>query len=311
MTRKTILITGASGFVGANLTRYLVGNWYKNIHILIRKNSDTWRIENILKKVNIHYVDILDLPLLKKTVETIKPQIIFHNAMYGGYPAHTDKRTMVSVNTFGTMNLLESLQDVKYDHFVNVGTSSEYGLKNKPMKETDICVPVTTYAVSKLAATNMALKDALINKKPITTVRIFSAYGPYEDKGRLIPYIICSHLFGKTVEIKQPNAVRDYIYVEDIVRFLIKVGQNKKSLGILNIGSGKQRKVKDVIRAIERTTKTKVKVKWGKSKISPLETPMWQADMTRSKKYIRGIKFRSFEQGLRNTVRWFERILSE
>ena len=80
-----ILVTGATGFIGSNLVRHLVSD-YKEIHIIIRKESNLWRLNDIIDKMNIHIVDLIDRVAVEKVIEKIKPQTIFHLAAYGAYP---------------------------------------------------------------------------------------------------------------------------------------------------------------------------------------------------------------------------------
>ena len=76
-----ILITGASGFIGANLTRYFVSKRIK-INILIKRTSNTWRLDDIINKTNVHYADISDKKKITKIIKKIKPKTIFHLAKY-------------------------------------------------------------------------------------------------------------------------------------------------------------------------------------------------------------------------------------
>ena len=83
--KKRILVTGATGFIGANLLRRLVSLNCESIHIIRRKSSNTWRIQDLNKYYIEHVADIRDYPKLQKVISKIRPQIIFHCAVYGGY----------------------------------------------------------------------------------------------------------------------------------------------------------------------------------------------------------------------------------
>ena len=80
--KHPILITGAAGFIGSNLSRYFVNNDIK-VNIIIKKSSDTWRIKDILKDLNIFYADISNKKEIKKIINKIKPKTIFHLATHG------------------------------------------------------------------------------------------------------------------------------------------------------------------------------------------------------------------------------------
>ena len=86
---KKILITGATGFVGANLLRKLIDS-KNDIHIIIRSTSNIWRIKDIIYKASIHYCDLNNREKIKKIFSSIKPEIIFNFSAYGGYPFQKD-----------------------------------------------------------------------------------------------------------------------------------------------------------------------------------------------------------------------------
>lgn len=151
MYDNKILITGSTGFVGSCLLRSLIERFNgKNIHIFIRRNSNLWRIKDVMKEVNCHIVDLKDKDQVYEIVSLIKPQWIFHCATYGGYPFQTDSNEIISTNFIGTINLLEASIKNGFKAFINTGSSSEYGIKNKPMNEEDFPDPINIYGVSKL-----------------------------------------------------------------------------------------------------------------------------------------------------------------
>ena len=82
--KKPILITGAAGFIGSNLTRYLVKKRF-NVNIIIRKSSDIWRLKDILDKLNIFYADLSEKKKIRNIIKIIKPKTIFHLAAHGAY----------------------------------------------------------------------------------------------------------------------------------------------------------------------------------------------------------------------------------
>ena len=85
MDNKKILITGSTGFVGANLLHYLI-NSDNDIHIILREASNIWRIKDIIDRVNKHYCDLNNREKIKKIFSSIKPEIIFNLLVYEGYP---------------------------------------------------------------------------------------------------------------------------------------------------------------------------------------------------------------------------------
>ena len=99
-----VLITGATGFIGANLAHFFA-NEKTDVHILLRESSNTWRINSILSKLNKHYCDLTDREKTKRVISEIRPNIILHLAMYGGYSFQSDSLKIINTNYIGTVNL--------------------------------------------------------------------------------------------------------------------------------------------------------------------------------------------------------------
>lgn len=306
---KKILITGATGFVGANLARRVVKEDFE-VHILIRQNSNLWRIKDTILKLHLHQVDILQKRLLKKQLQKIKPQIIFHLAntpLYGGI--HPSVRPYIDVNLVGTINLIEACDDIDYECFINTGSSAEYGPKMTIMKEDDICQPLSLYAVTKLAGTNYASYYGRENKKPIITFRLFSPFGPYDDPKRLVSQVIYNALANKKIFLSNPKAVRDYIYINDVADAYIKaIAKAKDYPGeIFNLGSGQETPIEKVVEEILKLTKSKSIIRWGMLKTRPFESKKWQGDIEKVTKAFNWRPKYSLTTGIKETVEWFKK----
>jgi nucleoside-diphosphate-sugar epimerase len=124
----------------------------------------------------------------------IRPNIIFHSAAYGTSAVQNNTQKIFETNVTGTINLIQSCMDFSFDLFVNTGSSSEYGMKEAPMHESDILEPITDYGVSKAAGTLYGRSVAINRNLPIATLRLFSPFGPYEQGSRLIPSLILAAL---------------------------------------------------------------------------------------------------------------------
>lgn len=305
MKGKKILVTGAAGFVGANLVRKLISQ-KANVHVLLRKETDLWRIKECLAGLNIHLSDLSNLSYLRKLVKKIQPEITFHLAAHGGYPFQKDPESIIDANLTGTLNLLMAASDISYEAFINTGTSSEYGYKKQPMKETDFLEPASFYAAAKAGATLFAQTIAKLDDKPIVTLRLFSVYGPWEEPTRLIPTVIKQALANDVIATTGGKEARDFVYVNDVVDAYLMVAKKAKLLQgkIFNIGSGRQRAIYDVVRMIVKMTKSKSKIHKGKYETRPWDTNHWVADTSFTKKILGWEAKTSFENGLRETIEW-------
>ncbi len=305
---KKILITGATGFIGANLARYFFKLGF-DIHAFMRTDSDTWRIKGFINNIKTYRLDLTDAQAVEKAVLKIKPSYVLHSAVYGGYHFQKEAQKMISVNFLGTVNLLNACRNIDYKLFVNTGSSSEYGLRSMPMKESDILEPATDYGVSKAAATLYACSLARRGKGPIITMRLFSPYGYYEGADRLVPSVISACLKNRSPRLSSPECVRDFIFIEDVVEAFGKAVRSHKDIQgeVFNIGSGKQHSIRDIVSIIARLTGCKAHPVWGVVENCRIEPRHWQADMAKTKKVLKWQPRFSLEEGLARTIEWLKK----
>ena len=274
-----------------------------------RTTSNKWRISDVLKDVKEYCVDLLNYEKLEKIVLDIKPEIIFHTAVYGGYPFQRDADRIIQTNIMGTINLVNACSKVEFDVFVNTGTSSEYGLKNAPMREGDLLEPVNNYGVSKASSALYCQAIAKRGNRPMTTLRLFSPYGYYDEQIRLIPSVIISCLKGKDPKVSGTDYVRDFIFIEDVIDAYVKVVENKDKIAgqIFNVGCGKQHSVGEVVDKIIKVIGNNVKSEWGKAPKRFYEPNVWQADIAKTQKVLDWKPSCDLIQGLKKTMDWFQK----
>lgn len=306
--RKKALVTGATGFVGSNLVRKLLNLNYE-VHVLIRKTSNPWRIRDVSDKINCHYVNLIDKAGLQKEILQISPSVIFHLAnagLYGGNESST--KEYLDTNFLGTVNLIECSKDLDYVCFVNTGSSAEYGSKDEPMDENDLCEPESIYGITKLASTIYAKNFAKKNHKPIVTLRLFSPFGAFDNSLRLIPYVITRTIKNQALLFKKPDTVRDYIFIEDVTESYIRCIKNAKKVTgeIINIGSGRQTSTKEVVRLILSICNSNSRIRWGGKFIKRNESKVWQANIKKARLLLDWTPKYSLKRGLKETVGWFK-----
>jgi nucleoside-diphosphate-sugar epimerase len=309
METKKIIITGATGFVGSNLARYFACQ-NNEVHLLLRSSSDTWRVADIMEDVNVHKADLTAPTDLERVVTSVKPDVILHTAVYGGHPFQNDTDKIFEANLQGTINLVKACRGLDYELFVNTGSSSEYGVKRHPMVETDVCEPGEDYGVSKAAASLYCQMAARRDRKPIITFRLFSPFGSYDDYTRLIPSVIISCLNGCPPRVSSPDFVRDYIYIRDVISAYEKAIETSYRQGpgeIINIGSGKQQTIGDVVKHIVQLVDKNIQPEWGSPGKRQNEPHIWQADISKAKDFLGWKPRYSIEQGLSETVEWFRK----
>ena len=303
---KKYLVTGGAGFIGSHVVRRLVKELHCPIHIFAAEQESLWRLKGLEDFIIVHRVDLCAHEKVAQLIAVIKPTTIFHLASFGAMPDQRDQKMILDVNFLGTLNLLNACKLVGFDCFINTGSSSEYGIKQGAMHEDDILEPVSDYAVAKAAATQFCLKEALVNKLPIYTVRPFSVYGPYEMKTRLIPTVLLSALDHRPMQLSSPHCVRDFVYVDDVVALYMMVAQQKPIANyIFNAGSGIQSRVCDVVITVQSIAGIPCLVEWGKHQQRPWEPEHWVASIRRAQDVLGWKPEYTLSQGLAASLTWF------
>ena len=303
---KRVIITGASGFVGSNLSRRLLQEGC-DLHLFVRRGSNLWRIESILKQLHIYEVDFADKEALTDVVRKIQPDWIFHLAAHGTYSCQADFRQMIQTNIIGTINLVEACLKTGFEVFVNTGSSSEYGFKNHPVSETECLEPNSHYAVTKASATLFCSYTAQSKKVHIPTLRLYSVYGPYEEPTRLIPTLILEGLSGRFPPLVRPEISRDFVYVADVEdAYLLAATRPRQEFGaIYNVGSGIQISLRDVVEVVRREMKITFEPEWGTMVDRTWDTNVWVADSHKIRKELGWQSTHTFEEGFQKTAKWF------
>ena len=307
---RKVLVTGATGFVGACLTRRLVEH-SADVHILTRPSSNRWRIRDLMSNLYVYEVDLRDAGPLKAILTRIRPEVTFHCATYGGLPVQQDATQIMETNVFGTWNLLAGLASVGCGCLIQMGSSSEYGLKSHPMREDDSLEPVSVYGASKAATSLLCQAMAHQGNFPAVTLRLFSPFGYYEEPTRLVPYVIDRCLRGLEPALTDGTAVRDFTFVEDVIDACLLVGsRNPICSGVFNVATGMQHSVRDIVDKIVVLSGARVTPKWGVLPPRPLEPTTWVADISKVKQVFGWFPKYTVDEGLHLTIEWHRRRLA-
>ena len=303
---KKVLITGGTGFVGSNFV-YKFLELKDEVHLLVRPEAKFWRIESVKDRVKLHNVDITSESNVEKFILELKPDVILHFATYGAYQwKEQDVKTTVDTNLLGTVNLANACSKIGFKCFINTGSTSEYGEKEAPMKETDLLEPNNLYGTTKAAAT---LYCQFLAKKldlPLVTMRLFSPYGYFEGEGRLMPALVRAALYGERFEAPSPSIVRDFIFIEDVMSACLKAIERIGSIKgqTLNIASGEEHSIGEAVEIVERISGVKIEPNYGKVPPRQTEPKRWVADITKAKTLLDWKPENSLFDGLSKFIAW-------
>jgi nucleoside-diphosphate-sugar epimerase len=276
---------------------------------VLREASKLWRLQDRLGDFTIHKTDLADYEAVSAMVNAIRPATVYHLATYGAYAHQKDQKLCVQTNILGTMNIVNACRDC-VSRIINVSSSSEYGVKDHPIHEDDVLEPNSVYGMTKAAATHYCSHMARENGMPITTFRIFAAYGYYEEPMRLMPSLIVPYLKKHAPRLSNPDSVRDYIFIEDIIEALERASVSKKAQGeILNLGCGKQHSISELVSIVKSLLDSDIEPLWGSIGNRQPEPKIWVADISKTKKVLQWEPSYSLKKGLEKTVSWYRENL--
>ena len=304
---KRVLVTGGTGFVGANLARRLLREGHE-VHLIVRPESRLWRIDEVQRELRLHQGNLQDPAQLDRVLGEIRPQWIFHLSAYGAYWWESDLDEMIRTNYLGTVNLVRAALKPGFEAFLNTGSSSEYGYKDFAPHEQEWLEPNSHYAVTKASASLFCRYTAQSLKTPIMTLRLYSVYGPFEDPNRLIPTLIVHGLAGRLPPLVHPDTARDFVFVDDVTTAYLQAAQSPPSEwgAVLNVASGKQTTLRQAVETAQLVMEITEKPNWASVPNRQWDTRTWVANIQRIKKDLGWEPSFSFESGLKRTVEWFK-----
>jgi nucleoside-diphosphate-sugar epimerase len=305
--RKRATVTGASGFVGANLVRRLLEAGHE-VHVMLRPGYRAWRLQEVLPHLRVDVVDLGNPEKVRAVVAGARPDWIFHLAAYGAYADQTDVDQMVATNISATVNLVRAGVAAGFEAFVNIGSSSEYGFKEHAPSEDEVLEPNSDYAVTKASATLYCRSTAIRLRVPITTLRLYSVYGPYEEPKRLIPTLLVRGLDGRWPPLVDPAVARDFVFTDDVTDACLRAATRPGSSpgAIYNIGTGRQTTVGEVVSAVKDLLAISLEPSWGSMPRRVWDTASWVADNRRAVAALDWRPDRSLKAGLAATLDWLQ-----
>lgn len=336
---KTVLVTGAAGFIGSNLVKRLF-NEFENIKVIGIDSMTDYYDVNIKKErlsqieaLNRDWTFIEDSIANRDSVENIfttyKPAVVVNLAAQAGVRySITNPDSYIMSNMFGFYNLLEACRHHEVEHLVYASSSSVYGSNKKVPYSTDDKVdnPVSLYAATKKSNELMAHAYSKLYNIPSTGLRFFTVYGPAGRPDMAYFGFTNKLREGKTIEIfNYGNCKRDFTYIDDIVEGVVRVMQHapEKQNGedelpippykVYNIGNNQPENLLDFVQILQEEL-----INAGvlpedydfeaHKKLVPMQpgdVPVTYADTTPLEKDFGFKPSTSLRDGLRNFAKWY------
>ena len=243
---KTMLVTGASGFIASNLIEKLLDDGFLVIATSRKKLKS--------RNKNLKYIKCNFNKIEPKYIK--KCTFLIHAASTNTNNFNRNFTDTYETNVIHTMKLINTCLNYGIKKFLILGSCFEYGItgnKKKLLRINDMLLPHGYYSISK-ASLFLQLKYFLTTSKKkisVTYLRLFQVYGKYEKKNRLFPTVINAAKNDKKITINNSQAKRDFIDVKEVVDKSLKIFlNNKKRLHILNIGKGKATSIKNFAKKV-------------------------------------------------------------
>lgn len=309
---KTVLITGADGFIGSHLTEMLVKEGYTVKALSYYNSFNYWGwLENIdcLDEIEVLSGDIRDPHYCKHITKNV--DVIFHLAALIAIPySYVAPDSYVDTNIKGTLNICQAAKENGCQRIIHTSTSEVYGTAQYvPIDEKHPLQPQSPYSASKIGADAMAMSFYNAFNLPLTVARPFNTYGPRQSARAVIPTIISQIAAGKKqIQLGDLSPTRDFNYVEDTCRGFIALADNDKAIGeTFNIGSNFEISVGDTLNLIKEIMGSDVEFISDEQRLRPEKSEvnrLW-CDNTKINQ-LTGFKPQyTLKEGLIKTVDWF------
>lgn len=303
---KKVLVTGGSGFIGSHLVRRLVGLG-ADVAITTKYHApvDNVRVIDVWDKLTVIEADLRNFESLRP-VAAWQPEVVFHLAAYNHVgDSFIHIREVVDSNLTATANVFETCKG--YSRFVYTSTSEVYGFQESvPFTETMQPRPISPYSVGKYAGETYARMRAHMND-PVVILRPFNAFGPYQSPKAVISEMIDTCLAGRPVLSTQGRQTREFNFVENLVDGFLLAATTDAAIGqVINLGSGTEISIRDLIHAIHEMTGSSSELQIGALPDRPTEIWRMSADNRRAKEILGWEPNIDFKEGLRRTVDWYK-----
>ena len=237
----TVLVTGATGFVGSHVVGALVASG-EDVAVVVRPGRDRSRLSG----VTVIEGDLDDVAALG--LERLHLEACIHCAWYAEPGKYLPSPKNIDCLR-SSLELLEVLSAAGCKHVTGVGTCFEYRMQDRPLTEDSPTAPFTLYAASKLAFALVAAQRASQLGMGFAWARLFYLYGPDEDHRRLVPAAIAALSAGHEFPAGSGDLVRDYLHVDDVASGLSAISRRGLT-GTFNVCSGAPVTIADLMRTL-------------------------------------------------------------
>jgi UDP-glucuronate 4-epimerase len=310
---KTILVTGAAGFIGSHSAEALIDLGYKVVGVdnfcdFYDRKWKEMNLRSVGPGIDVEEIDITDGAAIDRLVALAKPAAILHlAAMAGVRPSIEQPAYYARVNVEGTTHLLQAAVKHKVGKFLFASSSSVYGNMSKvPFQEEDAGYePVSPYAATKRAGELLCYTFWHLYKMPTACLRFFTVYGPRQRPDLAIHKFTRLISRGEKVPFFGDGTTsRDYTFVEDTVAGIMGALEHCDRYRVYNLGGSTPVTLKHLVEELERAVGKPAIL--DKKPMQPGDVERTYADLTRSRAELGYEPKVTLAEGLRRFVEWFK-----
>lgn len=276
----TIWVTGASGFLGANIVEFLLKHNY-NVVATIRSQTDFWRCNEFLQHPNFNVVNI-DNGEFEQQLKKYSPSILIHSAWAGVALQGRDDWNVQFENIQFTYKMLSLAHKVKVQKIITLGSQAEYGLFNGRIDEQFLCNPNSAYGAAKVAAYQITKQFCTQHQIEYCWLRLFAMFGKKEDSTWLMSSVINNILNHKEINLTACQQRYDYVDMNFLMYCLHQVVQAKNKSGVYNVGSNTAIMLKNMVALVaQKLSDYTPQVNFGALAYRPNQVMHMEGDSTK------------------------------
>jgi len=309
---KTVLVTGAGGFIGSQLVEALLAEGAR-VRAFVRYNSrgDPGFLSllpaELSERLEVVSGDLRDKSAITDAVRGC--DLVYHLGALISIPySYRHPAEVAEVNFMGTLNMLMACRELGTARLVHTSTSEVYGTARRaPIDEEHPLQGQSPYSASKIGADKMAESFYCAYNLPVVTVRPFNTFGPRQSARAVIPTIIMQALAGNTIHLGNLDTTRDFTYVSDTVRgFMLAGSADGVAGGVFNLGTGIEFRIGDIAQRIALKVGHEVEIIVEPQRLRPERSEVMRliSDNSLARTKLGWEPQVSLDEGLEKTIAW-------
>ena len=318
--KRTILITGADGFIGSHLTEALVRQGHKVRAFVLYNSFNSWGWldqcnDDVKGQFEVFAGDVRDPHGIKEAMKGC--DVVLHLAALIAIPySYHSPDTYVDTNIKGTLNVLQAARELGVSRVIHTSTSEVYGTARfVPITEQHPLQGQSPYSATKIAADQLAYSFHASFGLPVVIARPFNTYGPRQSARAVIPTIITQIASGKRqIKLGAVSPTRDFNYVQDTVAGFIAAMNSEQGLGeVVNFGSNFEISIGDTAQLIAEAMNVEIEIITDEVRLRPADSEverLW-ADNAKARQLFGWQPAyggrEGFKRGIKETAEWFEK----